>query len=608
MRRKRGIARRGFMKLLARMKGNRAFRSTRKTVFTAKHATSKMRPRISTGSRQRVEADPIIRTCNLILAIAALAPAPAIAARDASSALGLYVQARIADAAGASSRATSSYAAALVADPASTPVALRAYRQAIESGNKALALRAARTLEGQRALPVDGRFLLLSESFSKGDWRNAALQIDKLEEAGTFAFMAPVLRAWTMFGAGQGDPLGALSTRAGDSLSSAYAQEHRGILLLAMKQADDGATAVTALRSAGAGSRDLDLRIAAASRLVALKRKDAALAMLAGEAPVLALAREEVNAGRPLTGAIVRPSTGLAMLLTRVANDLLRDSASPVAVTLSRLSQFSDADYQPGKLILARALGASKDVDGAVAVLNSLDKGRLSEAMARDLRFDLLLNAEKYDAALAIAKARADASGASPYDLARLGEVLARSERHSEAAAAYAKAIDAMAGPGKTNPVPWNLWLLLGREHDLAKNWAAARPALERALAMAPDEPSILNHLGYSMLENGGSIAEATALIEKASRLRPNDAAITDSLGWALFKAGRLDEAIAALERAAQNEPAVAEIGEHLGDAYWTAGRRVDARYAWNAALVQADEGDVKRLSDKIDRGLGGKP
>ena len=515
----------------------------------------------------------------------------------------------MAGAAGASSRATSAYAAALVADPASTPVALRAYRQAVESGDKVLALRAARSLEAQRALPIDGRFLLLSESFAKGDWRNAALQIDAMEEGGTFGFMAPVLRAWTMFGAGQGDPLGALSVRAGDSLSSAYAQEHRGILLLAMKQADDGVTAVNALRSLGpSDARNLQLRMAAASRLVALKRKDAALAMLAGDGPLLALAREEVAAGRPLMGSVVRPNTGLAMLLARVANDLIRDGASPVAVTLSRLSQFSDPGYEPGKLVLARALGAAKNADGAVAMLDTLGAGRVTQAMAWELRFDLLMNAGKFDGALAMARDRADAATATPYDLARLGEVLARMERHSDAASAYAKAIDQMVGPDKSSPVPWNLWLLLGREHDLAQNWAGARPALERALALAPDEPSILNHLGYAMLVNGGSVAEATRLIEKASKLRPNDAAITDSLGWALFKGGRTEEAIMVLERAAQSEPSVAEIGEHLGDAYWAAGRRVEARYAWRAALVQAEEGDTKRLSDKIERGVSGKP
>jgi Flp pilus assembly protein TadD len=90
--------------------------------------------------------------------------------------------------------------------------------------------------------------------------------------------------------------------------------------------------------------------------------------------------------------------------------------------------------------------------------------------------------------------------------------------------------------------------------------------------------------------------------------MRCNDPAITDSLGWALFKGGRTAEAIALLERATESEPTIAEIGEHLGDAYWAAGRRIDARYAWRAALVQAEDGDAKRLSTKIEFGPGTKP
>ena len=113
-----------------------------------------------------------------------------------------------------------------------------------------------------------------------------------------------------------------------------------------------------------------------------------------------------------------------------------------------------------------------------------------------------------------------------------------------------------------------------------------------------------LNHLGYSMLEHGGNVAEARALIEKASLLRPDDAAITDSLGWAHYLQGDLAAAIPKLEAAAEGEPGGSEINEHLGDAYWQAGRRIEARYAWAAAKVTADKGAAQRLTGKIADGL----
>jgi predicted Zn-dependent protease len=110
------------------------------------------------------------------------------------------------------------------------------------------------------------------------------------------------------------------------------------------------------------------------------------------------------------------------------------------------------------------------------------------------------------------------------------------------------------------------------------------------------------------MLVHGEDVAEATRLISRASQLRPSDPAISDSLGWALFKGGKAGEAIPILERAVASEPTIAEIGEHLGDVYWTVGRRVDARYAWRAALVQAEETDSKRLTAKIDFGPRDQP
>jgi Flp pilus assembly protein TadD len=93
-------------------------------------------------------------------------------------------------------------------------------------------------------------------------------------------------------------------------------------------------------------------------------------------------------------------------------------------------------------------------------------------------------------------------------------------------------------------------------------------------------------------------------MIRKASALRPDDASITDSLGWALFKRGRLNEAIETLTRAAAADPAQAEIHEHLGDALFTAGRRIEARFSWQAAMLTADDKEKSRIESKMEAGL----
>ena len=113
----------------------------------------------------------------------------------------------------------------------------------------------------------------------------------------------------------------------------------------------------------------------------------------------------------------------------------------------------------------------------------------------------------------------------------------------------------------------------------------------------------MLNYLGYSQVERGENLAVAEARIARALALRPNDGAITDSLGWAQFMRGKHREAVETLEKAAQAEPADPEINEHLGDAYWAVGRRYEARYAWRAARLYADDEASARIATKIANG-----
>ena len=146
--------------------------------------------------------------------------------------------------------------------------------------------------------------------------------------------------------------------------------------------------------------------------------------------------------------------------------------------------------------------------------------------------------------------------------------------------------------------------LLQASALEEANRWPETRQLLGQALALAPDEPLILNFLGYAKLERGEDLDAAEAMIRKASALAPDDASITDSLGWALYKRGRYADAIEALQRAAAKDPAQPEIHEHLGDALYASGRRYEARFAWAAALVTAEDDIANRVKLKLDAGL----
>jgi tetratricopeptide (TPR) repeat protein len=537
----------------------------------------------------------IIRTCSAVL----LALAVAIPAEASNSPLASYARARLADSAGESKAAVEAYAAALATASDEDSIVLRAYREAIASGDQTLALRAARIRNARRLSTPDAQLLIFGDSVKRADWPGARAAISWIEADGSLAFLTPVLTAWTDFGARSGDPMAALSrAERPDGLASTYIRGHRVLMQLAAGRKADGLAELRA--HIDGNSRTLPLRLAAAAQLVALKDRESALAVLSGDDPALMKARTLVTAGKPLPGAVNTASKGTAWLFATVSRDLMRDSPSGAAVTLARLAEFGDPASDAVRLTLAQALSLSDDDGAALAALDRIDPAGIYGESAADTRIAVLQRAGRNaDAALL---SRQNARSGKARDLAQLGDALARISQFREAAEAYGQAITKLEADKVQ--VSWTLWFLRGGALESAKDWSAAKPALEKALALGGDQPEVLNHLGFAMLERGESMERATSLIARAQALRPDDAAINDSLGWAWYKRGEFGKAIPILEAAASRDPTIAEISEHLGDAYWAAGRRIDARYSWHAALVQAeDDGVRQRLRGKIADG-----
>ena len=124
-------------------------------------------------------------------------------------------------------------------------------------------------------------------------------------------------------------------------------------------------------------------------------------------------------------------------------------------------------------------------------------------------------------------------------------------------------------------------------------------------MSLNPDDPTIMNYLGYGWIDRGINLQEGLDLIEQALRLAPNNGAITDSLGWAHYKLGNYDRAIFYLERATELAPDVAEILDHLGDAYWQVGRFKEAGFQWERALkYSTDAAERNQLRQKLDGGI----
>jgi len=528
----------------------------------------------------------------LAASIAALALTPAAA----SEPINIFVEARTADAIGDQARAARLFAALAERDPANRGIARRAVSTAIAAGDTALALSVARQMK-PADLGLDGRLLIVADLLRRQRANEALGWINERTSDSDGGFLAPLLRGWAEQQARK-DGSARLANVPSDTLLAPFAAEQRAAMLLDSKRIAEAAPLIQQAL-AGAGGRETRLRLGFAALLAKAGERDQAKALLVGEDPALKL----LDLGRPQRGiAIDSPAAGLSEMLIGVAVGLSRGDDRALPLTLAQIARHAAPDSSEANLLTALFLERQGQAQPALDVLARVPQDDPFAEDALDASARLLLAGKRGPEALALALRSAGGDKASAADFARLGNVYDELERHAEAADAFARGAALADRDGSANR--WTYRLLGASQLDKLKRWPEARAQLELGLKSAPNEPLLLNYLGYNLLERGENLVEAEAMIRRALALRPGDASITDSLGWALYKRGRLPEAIATLQKASVADPAQSEINEHLGDALFHAGRRYEARFAWRAALVTADEAAERgRLEAKIAAG-----
>jgi len=541
---------------------------------------------------------PITRTCKSLASAIALA----LAAGSAHAAIPLqtYVQARAAEMNGDETRSARLFAAMAVADPADRTIARRAIATAIQSGQAELAVSLARDIPGDQ-LPIDARLMLAADALRAGKAKRAVADLEKGATSTEVELFAPLVRAWELTARGKADGPAILAKLPAGSPLAPIADEQRAAMLFALNRPDEALPVAQKVLLQG-GGRNARLRLAFADSLVRLKRPDQALVMLQGDDESLAAARSRIQAGRPLGMAIETPAAGYAEMLVALAVDLGRDDNKALPIALTQVARHAHPANSEAAILLALLLDGDGRPDDALALLRAIPSDDLLAGEALDLETRLLGDKGEEEAALRRAQDAAALPTAGPQDYARMANVLGDMDRHVEAAAAYGQAI-ARSKRGGSDSL-WTLYLFRAASLEQADRWPEAKADLDTAMKLEPDNPLLLNFLGYGKLERGEDLDAAEAMIRKASALRPEDASITDSLGWALYKRGRLPEAIATLTKAAAGDPSQSEIHEHLGDALFSTGRRIEARFSWQAALITAKDKAKTRLENKLEAGL----
>jgi len=188
-----------------------------------------------------------------------------------------------------------------------------------------------------------------------------------------------------------------------------------------------------------------------------------------------------------------------------------------------------------------------------------------------------------------------------------VARVLRSQDRFEETIATYSKVLDRILRRNDT--LKTQHWVLLyerGVAYERAEQWASAEADFLKALELRPEEPRVLNYLGYSWIDQGIHLDRARGMIEMAVSKRPNDGYVVDSLGWVFYRLGRYQEAVKHLERAVELRPQDPIINDHLGDAYWRAGRKLEARFQWSHAIdLGAEETLIPEILAKQVNGLG---
>jgi len=292
---------------------------------------------------------------------------------------------------------------------------------------------------------------------------------------------------------------------------------------------------------------------------------------------------------------------GAAEALFSLASSVQRQNARQ-ALIFVRLAVRLKPDFTLARLLIAETLESQERYTAAIEEYQRIAKDPAYSWTAR-LRiagnYDSL---DQTDKAVQELRAMARAEPKRHDVLIRLGDILRRRKRYREASRAYT---DAKARIPTLERQHWTLLYSAGIANERIKNWKVAESDFLKALELVPNQPLVLNYLGYSWVENGENLERARKMIQTAVKKRPRDGYIVDSLGWVLYRLGDIDGAVKHLERAVLLRPEDPTINDHLGDVYWKVGRRHEARFQWDRALALDPERDqITKIKAKLRNGL----
>lgn len=488
---------------------------------------------------------------------------------------------------------------ALLENALTANFALAAFENAVDIADAMIALGI------NRQLP---NIILSTNAVKTGDWSGIFTALEKDQRIGPV--VDGLAQGWAHMALGETDKamssFDEVSETAGLRSFGVY---HKALALASVGNYDEAIRIFDLTTASGGLRHNRRSAMAHAQILSQLDRREDAVALLDnvfGDALDTRLQnlRDRIISGDAVPYNIVtNPTQGMSEIFLAVAEALRGDAPDNYTLLYARASEFLTPDNTEALLLVASLL---EDLDRfalANETYTAVSRDDPAYVIAELGRAEVLRKADNFEGATEVLRtlARDFSDMAAVY--VSLGDTLRQSDQTEAANAAYTTALELYE---KDDPARWIVYYTRAVTSHQLDRWPEAEADFRAALKFRPDQPQILNYLGYSLVERGEKLEEALGMIEKAVSIQPQNGAIVDSLGWVLFQMGRYEEAVVHLENAAALEAVDPVVNDHLGDAYWAVGRETEAQFQWNRALSFSNETseDALRIRRKLEIGL----
>jgi len=557
------------------------------------------------------------RAATTALAVAALTWSAPLAAQTISTSYsrttvsGNFLAGRHAGNERDAAAAASYYRAALRGDPRNSELLARAFLALLANGEVEDAVKLAERIVQADKNDRVARLVLGVRAIKQKQYATARQQLAQSIRMPVSDLVATLLSAWTQANPGEHKAAtDAIDKLGGPEWYNLFKNLHAGLILDLGGQKREAGKRFDRAYQLDRGQ----LRIAQAygSFLARQGNRDEALKVYRAfdevlpNHPLITEAISDLNAGRRVPSFIDSPQTGAAEVLYNLGSVIGRRGSEEVGLIYLQLALYLSPGHPMALLALADFYEGIKKYDLAVKVYERLP---LSSPLHRSAQIQRAMDLDaldRTDEAKAVLEKLIAEDGADLEATTALGNVLRGRKQFAECASVYSKGINAIAKAEKSH---WTVYYFRGICYERSKQWPHAEADMQKSLELFPDQPLVLNYLGYSWVDQGINLDEGMRMIQRAVEQRADDGYIVDSLGWAYYRIGNFDEAVKHLERAVELKPEDPTINDHLGDAYWKVGRVLEARFQWSHARdLKPEPEDLGKIEDKLRAGLPDEP